>query len=64
MTEVEVELIVHNEWSSSLALEDAYKLDDVREALRLDDLDTAAENAILYDLHPLAIGSRFALPSS
>ncbi len=43
MAEVEVELIVHeNEWSPYLTLEDAYKLDDVRDALRRGDLKTAA----------------------
>ena len=58
MAEVEVELIVHeNEWSPYLTLKDAYKLDDVREALKRGDLKAAAENARIFELHPLAIGS-------
>ena len=67
MAEVEVELIVHeNEWSPYLTLEDAYKLDDVREALRRGDLNTASENAIMiYELHPLiAIGKGMAQQSA
>ena len=66
MAEVEVELIVHeNEWSPYLTLEDAYKLDDVREALRRGDLNTATENAMVYELHPLvAIGRGIVQPST
>ena len=42
--EVDIELIDTPEgWSPYLALDDAYKLDDVREALRKGDLDTARE---------------------
>ncbi|MCP4347121.1 MAG: hypothetical protein GY795_16535 [Desulfobacterales bacterium] len=63
MAEVEVELIVHeNEWSPYLSLEDAYKLDDVKEALRHGDLKTASENAMIYELHPVAIRSGIAQP--
>ncbi len=65
MAEVDVELIVHeNEWSPYLTLEDAYKLDDVRDALRSGDLKTAAENARIYELHPLAIGSGITQPGA
>lgn len=65
MAEVEVELIVHeNEWSPYITLEDANKLDNVREALRRSDFKTAAENAIIYELHPLAIGSGIAQPGA
>lgn len=65
MAEVEVELIVHeNEWSPYLTLEDAYKLDDVRNALRRGDLTTAAKNAVIYELHPITIGSVIAQPSA
>ena len=65
MAEVEVELIVHeSEWSPYLTLEDAYKLDDVREALRRGDLKTAAENAVIYELHPPAVGSGSAQPGA
>jgi hypothetical protein len=39
VAEVEVELIETDEgWSPYLSLEDAYKLDDVREALRRGDI--------------------------
>ncbi len=65
MAEVEVELIVHeNEWSPYLKIEDAYKLDDVREALKCGDLETAAENAVIYELHPLAVKSGTAQPDA
>jgi len=65
MAEVGVELIVHeNEWSPYLTIEDAYKLDDVREALRRGDLKTAAEDAMIYELHPIIIGSGIAQPSA
>jgi hypothetical protein len=38
---VDVELLVNeDEWSPYLSLEDAYKLDDVREALKCGDLKT------------------------
>ena len=44
MAEVDVELIYADEgWSPSLSLDDAQKLDDVREALRRGDLKTAAQ---------------------
>jgi hypothetical protein len=65
LAEVVVYLIIHeNEWSPYLTLEDAYKLDDVREALRRGDLKTAAENATIYELHPIVIVSGIAQPSS
>lgn len=61
MAEVEVELIVHeNEWSPYLTLEDAYKLDDVREALRRGDLKAASKSAMIYELHPVVIGKGIA----
>ncbi|MCF8296125.1 MAG: hypothetical protein K9H48_15040 [Melioribacteraceae bacterium] len=37
-------------WSPYLSLQDAYKLDDVREALREDDLDKAMRLAKIYTL--------------
>jgi len=43
VAEVEVELLETDEgWSPYLSLEDAYKLDDVRAALRRGDLKSAA----------------------
>jgi hypothetical protein len=54
--EVDIELIDTSEgWSPYLTLEDAYKLDDVREALRKDDLDAACRIARLYNLTPVAV---------
>lgn len=53
--EVEVDLVVNeDEWSPYLTLDDAYKLDDVREALRRGDVKTAAKKAKVYELHPVA----------
>ena len=56
VAEVDIELIDTPEgWSPYLTLEDAYKLDDVREALRKGDLDTAGRLARLYTLTPVAV---------
>jgi len=56
VAEVEVELIESDEsWSPYLSLEDAYKLDDVREALRKGDLDTAMRFARLFTLTPVTL---------
>ena len=56
VAEVDIELIDTPEgWSPYLALEDAYKLDDVREALRNGDLDAASRIARLYTLTPVAV---------
>lgn len=53
--EVDVTLIVtDDEWSPFLSLEDAYKLDDVRQALRQKDLETATQLARVYKLTPVA----------
>jgi len=54
--EVEVELIDTEEgWSPYLSLEDAYKLDDVRAALRRGDLKTAAQQGHIFALTPVAV---------
>ena len=51
---VGVELIKdETEWSPYLSLEDACKLDDVREALRREDLKTAAAYGQIYEMHPV-----------
>ena len=56
MAEVEVELIETDEgWSPYLSLEDAYKLDDVRAALRRGDLESAARLSRVYSLTPMAV---------
>lgn len=54
--EVEIELIESDDgWSPHLSLDDAYKLDDVRAALRRGDLEGAARHARVYQLTPVAI---------
>ena len=56
VAEVDIELVDTPEgWSPYLTLEDAYKLDDVREALRKGDLDAASRLARLYTLTPVAV---------
>ena len=53
--EVEVELIYDDDgWSPYLSIEDAYKLDDVRDALRHGDIEIAASFGQVYRLAPLA----------
>ncbi len=53
---VELDLIESEEgWSPYVSLDDAYKLDDVRDALRNGDLRRAARNARLYKLTPIAV---------
>ena len=52
---VEVELIdTDAAWSPYLSVDDAHKLDDVRQALRSGDFDTASRLARIYTLTPLA----------
>jgi hypothetical protein len=56
IAEVEVDLIETDEgWSPCLSLEDAYKLDDVWEALRRGDFKTASRTARLFALTPVAL---------
>lgn len=55
LAKVDVELIDADEgWSPYLSLDDAKKLDDVREALRRGDLKTATRLARVYTLKPVA----------
>ncbi|TAJ24100.1 MAG: hypothetical protein EPO64_09960 [Nitrospirae bacterium] len=54
IAEVEVELMeTDHEWSPYLSVEDAYKLDDVREALRRGDIKTAAQHSRVFTLTPV-----------
>lgn len=54
VAEVEVELIdTDNGWSPYLSVEHAYKLDDVRDALRRGDLKAATRIARVYSLTPV-----------
>jgi len=55
VAEVDVDLIYSDDgWSPYLSVEDAYKLDDVREALRQGDLKAASRLARIYTLTPLS----------
>lgn len=55
VAEVEVELVEDETgWSPYLSTEDAYKLDDVREALRRGDFARASSLARVYELRPVA----------
>lgn len=56
VAEVDVELVyTDDEWSPYLSVDDAMKLDDVREALRQKDFATATKLARVYKLSPLAV---------
>jgi hypothetical protein len=56
VAEVNVELMQADEgWSPYLSLEDAYRLDNVREALRRGDIKGAACFARVYNLVPIAV---------
>ncbi len=54
VAEVEVELLEDDTgWSPYLSIQDAYKLDDVRDALRRGDLASAAKFGRIYELQPV-----------
>ena len=56
VAEVDIELIyTDGEWSPYLSLDDAEKLDDIRDALREGDLRQAAQHARVYSLTPIAL---------
>ena len=55
VAQVDVELIYTDEgWSPYLSMEDAYKLDDVREALKRGDMETASKLGRIYKLTRVA----------
>ena len=55
VAEVDVALIItDDEWSPYLSLLDAYKLDDVRQALRQGDIEAAAKLGRVFKLIPVA----------
>jgi len=55
VAEVDVELIETDDgWSPYLSVEDAYKLDDVRDALKRNDLSVAAKLARVFSLTPVS----------
>jgi len=52
--EIDVELIDADDgWSPYLSLDDAYKLDTVREALRRGDIQAASQHGRVFSLTPL-----------
>ena len=54
IAEVAVEVTESEQgWSPTMSLEDAYKLDDVREALKAGDLKAAAQYGRVYELRPV-----------
>ena len=56
VAEVDIELLEEpEEWSPHLSLEDAYRLDDVRQALCRGDLETATRYARVFSLTPVAV---------
>jgi hypothetical protein len=56
LAEVDVELLVTEDgWSPYLSVEDSYKLDDVREALRRGDVVSAAGLGRVFALTPIAV---------
>jgi len=55
VAEVDVEFVLDDsDWSPYLLDEDAYKLDDVRLALRRGDLTLASSLARVFELRPVA----------
>ena len=56
VAEVDVELIETDAgWSPYLSLDDAYRLDDVRDALRRGDVKAACRLARVFALTPVAV---------
>ena len=56
IAEVEVELIETDEgWTPYLSLDDALKLDKIREALQKDDIKTASKYGQVFTLTPVAV---------
>lgn len=55
VAEVEVTLLEDvTGWSPYISVGDAYKLDDVRDALHRNDLESAAKYGRIYELRPVA----------
>ncbi|MBP9663269.1 MAG: hypothetical protein KBD94_01515 [Pyrinomonadaceae bacterium] len=55
VAEVDVELLADDtSWAPYLSVEDAYRLDDVRSALRRKDIVGAARLARVFEKHPVA----------
>jgi len=55
VAEVDVELVeTEDGWTPYLSLDDAYKLDDVRAALRRGEVATASRQARVFEKRPVA----------
>lgn len=55
VAEVSVEVVESETgWSPTISLEDAYKLDDVKDALKAGDLQAAAKYGRVYELRPVS----------
>ncbi|HNR94240.1 MAG TPA: hypothetical protein PKK36_06470 [Kiritimatiellia bacterium] len=56
VAEVDINLIeMDSDWSPCMSLDDAYRLDDVRDALRRGDLKAASRLARVFTLTPVAV---------
>ena len=56
LAEIDIELIDSGDsFAPFLSLEDAQKLDEVREALRAGDIETATKKAKVFILKPIAV---------
>ncbi len=56
VAEVEVNLIESDdEWAPYLSIEDATRLDDVREALQKEDMESASRYGGIYKLEPISL---------
>jgi hypothetical protein len=59
IAEVNVNLIETGEgWTPYISIEDAYKLDDVRDALRKGDIETASKFGRVFKMTPITIPSQ------
>lgn len=55
VAEVEVDLIESpDEWAPYLSVEDATRLDEVREALKREDMKSASQYGRIYKLEPIS----------
>jgi len=55
VAEVEIELLEDSTgWSPYISIQDAYKLDDVRDAIREGDFESAGKYGRIYELRPVA----------
>jgi len=56
VAELEIELQDSDDsWSPTMSLDTAYKLDDIRDALKNNDLVTASKYATVYEMKKVAI---------